>query len=277
VVYLKEIVKIGWLTGCVVVVVDSEAVSDSSMSLMTDTVDHPPQPMNDEHLLQTAVNQHEHLLTAVNHDCQLHADTAAVTPADNDVTDDVDETFCDAVEPVPGGERSRDGVTSRCRWWVLLAVSSSLLAVLLTLSVMLLMCYVLLESDMDLTLVHSARRLPEICHFYRDQYLPWRGRYLPWRRAFPPHWPCLRRTAHSAHDVDDDDDDDDDVSAERRHRSGYVTLSQNFRGKGSFLVSTKLDTFCYPMVQNCIVLRAVVLTQCRRVTDRRTDGRNCCS
>ena len=28
---------------------------------------------------------------------------------------------------------------------------------------------------------------------------------------------------------------------------------------------------------NCTVLRAVVLTQYRRVTERRTDGRNCCS
>ena len=28
---------------------------------------------------------------------------------------------------------------------------------------------------------------------------------------------------------------------------------------------------------NCTVLRAVVLTQYRRVTDRRTDGRKCCS
>jgi len=45
-----------------------------------------------------------------------------------------------------------------------------------------------------------------------------------------------------------------------------------------FLVSTKLDTFCYDSA-NCTVLRAVVLTQYRRVTDRqngktdrRTDG-----
>jgi len=52
-----------------------------------------------------------------------------------------------------------------------------------------------------------------------------------------------------------------------------------------FLVSTRLDTFCYLLFDsaNCIVLRAVVLTQYRRVTDRqtdsrtdgRTDGRNC--
>jgi len=39
-----------------------------------------------------------------------------------------------------------------------------------------------------------------------------------------------------------------------------------------FLVSTKLDTFCYPTVQTT-VLRAVVLTQYRRVTDRQTDRR----
>jgi len=38
------------------------------------------------------------------------------------------------------------------------------------------------------------------------------------------------------------------------------------------LVSTKLDTFCYLTVQTaCTVLRAVVLTQCRRVTDGQTD------
>ena len=50
-----------------------------------------------------------------------------------------------------------------------------------------------------------------------------------------------------------------------------------FQGKRSslgniFLVSTKLDTFCYPTVQNCTALRAVVLTQYRRVSDGRTDG-----
>ena len=46
------------------------------------------------------------------------------------------------------------------------------------------------------------------------------------------------------------------------------------------LVSTKLDTFCYLTVQTATVLRAVVLTQYRPVTgrrtdSRRTDGRNC--
>jgi len=40
-----------------------------------------------------------------------------------------------------------------------------------------------------------------------------------------------------------------------------------------FLLSTKLDTFCYPTVQTAPCLRAVVLTQYRRVTDRQTDGR----
>ena len=39
-----------------------------------------------------------------------------------------------------------------------------------------------------------------------------------------------------------------------------------------FLVSTKLDTFLLSNGANCTVLRAVVLTQYRRVTDGRTDG-----
>ena len=38
-----------------------------------------------------------------------------------------------------------------------------------------------------------------------------------------------------------------------------------------FLVSTKLDTFCYPTVQTAPVLHAVVLAQYGRVTDGRTD------
>jgi len=55
----------------------------------------------------------------------------------------------------------------------------------------------------------------------------------------------------------------------------WVSLSQDFRGRGRplgiFLVSTKLDTFCY-LSANCTVLRAVVLTQYRHVTDgRQTD------
>ena len=53
-------------------------------------------------------------------------------------------------------------------------------------------------------------------------------------------------------------------------------MNQGIRGRGrlwgTFLVSTKLGTFCYR-----IVLRAVILTQYRRVadgqTDRQTDGK----
>jgi len=39
-----------------------------------------------------------------------------------------------------------------------------------------------------------------------------------------------------------------------------------------FLVYRKLDTFCYLTVQTAPVLRAVVLTQYRRVTAGQTDG-----
>jgi len=39
-----------------------------------------------------------------------------------------------------------------------------------------------------------------------------------------------------------------------------------------FLVSTKLDIFCYPKCKWHRAIRAVVLTQYRRVTDGQTDG-----
>jgi len=39
-----------------------------------------------------------------------------------------------------------------------------------------------------------------------------------------------------------------------------------------FLFSTKLGTFCYSDSANSTVLRAVVLTQYRRVTEGRTEG-----
>ena len=64
------------------------------------------------------------------------------------------------------------------------------------------------------------------------------------------------------------------------------SLSQNFRGEGSslgniFFSFYKTRHILLSNGANCTVLRAVVLTQYRRVmdrrTDRRTDGRNCCS
>jgi len=69
---------------------------------------------------------------------------------------------------------------------------------------------------------------------------------------------------------------------------GVGHLEPRFRGKGSslgniFLVSTKPRHILLSDSVNCTVLRAVVLTQYQRVTDRqtdgqtdrRTDGRNC--
>jgi len=59
-----------------------------------------------------------------------------------------------------------------------------------------------------------------------------------------------------------------------------------FQGEGVvpgeyFLVSTKLDTFCYPTVQTapCYVRRFDTIPACvtDRQTDRQTDGRNCYS
>ena len=77
------------------------------------------------------------------------------------------------------------------------------------------------------------------------------------------------------------------VSKLAAFRSGQVTLSQKFQGEGVvpgeyFLVSTKLDTFCYPTVQTapCYVPPFWHNTGVWRTdgrTDRQTDSRNCCS
>ena len=59
--------------------------------------------------------------------------------------------------------------------------------------------------------------------------------------------------------------------------SVWAKISEG-RGRpgGIFLVFTKLFRYILPSVSaNCTVLRAVVLTQYRRVTDGRTDGRKC--
>jgi len=65
-----------------------------------------------------------------------------------------------------------------------------------------------------------------------------------------------------------------DLAAFRR---GWVTFSQDFRGKESSLGNVfgllKTRHILLTDSTNCTVLRAVVLTQYRRVTDRRkTDG-----
>jgi len=65
------------------------------------------------------------------------------------------------------------------------------------------------------------------------------------------------------------------VSKLAAFRNGYVTLSQNFRGKGSslgnFFGFYKTRHILLSNGANCTVLRTAVLTQYRRVTDGRTD------
>ena len=59
-------------------------------------------------------------------------------------------------------------------------------------------------------------------------------------------------------------------------RRGYVSSSEDLRGKGSCLGNIfgfyKTRHILLSNGENCIVLRAVVLTQYGRVTDGRTDG-----
>ena len=64
----------------------------------------------------------------------------------------------------------------------------------------------------------------------------------------------------------------------RCYQEGVGQFEPRFQGEGFvpgeyFLVCTKADTFLLSDSANCTVLRAVVLTQYRRVTDGQTDGR----
>ena len=64
----------------------------------------------------------------------------------------------------------------------------------------------------------------------------------------------------------------------RRLQEWIGHFEPKFQGEGVvpgeyFLVATKLDTFLLSNGANCTVVRAVVLTQYRRVTDGQTDRR----
>jgi len=65
------------------------------------------------------------------------------------------------------------------------------------------------------------------------------------------------------------------LAAFRRGRSLGAKISGGRVVSGEyFLVSTKLDTFCYPTVQNapCYVPSFDTVPACDKRTDRRTDG-----
>ena len=142
--------------------------------------------------------------------------------------DDTPELYVDAVQQqLPVTDRSTATAADRprsswlhCHWCVLLVVCSMALSLLLTVCVVLLMSYVVLESDTHLSLVVSARRLPELCAFYRDHYLPWRSRYLPLHtstgntQTAARHWTCLQRHTHTHMGTEDDDDDEIEVESE---------------------------------------------------------------
>lgn len=65
--------------------------------------------------------------------------------------------------------------SSRSGLVLIVILSSVLLAVLLLLSGLVVLAYVVLESDVDLPVVASIRRLPEVCQFHRDHYSAWRA------------------------------------------------------------------------------------------------------
>jgi len=171
----------------------------------------------DEHLDVVAADDDE--TVDIFHDvCDIDTDTvSAVSARDTD-----SESVCQRAE-----SRSRDrrtlcngrvvGVTSEqwCQpqfsptssssstsslsswWWswsgLLLILSALFLALIFVLCGLLVMAYVVLESQVDVAVVRSIRHLPEVCEFYRDEYLTWRSWIIGQLDTDTTQWQCLRR------------------------------------------------------------------------------------
>lgn len=76
-----------------------------------------------------------------------------------------------------------------------LLTTAVLLALVFISCAVLVAAYVVLESDVDAALVRSVRSLPEVCHFYRNHYAPWRNLVLRPSNTDEARWNCKRRKA----------------------------------------------------------------------------------
>ena len=81
---------------------------------------------------------------------------------------------------------SSSRLSSRLR----LLLSSLALSVGFIVCGLIVLTYIVLESDTDVAIVASVRRLPEVCQFYRDHYVPWRN-WLIGPHHHHSHWPCV--------------------------------------------------------------------------------------
>ena len=106
---------------------------------------------------------------------------STLTAQSSTASDDIPTLLCngrlassDYYRPTPTSSKSSSPWSSRSGIVLLVILSSTLLAGLLLLCGLVMLAYVVLESQVDLPLVASIRRLPEVCQFYHDQYGPWR-------------------------------------------------------------------------------------------------------
>lgn len=83
--------------------------------------------------------------------------------------------------------------SSSLRSYIQILLSAIILAVLFVICGLLVLTYVVLESNVDIALVHSVRRLPEVCEFYHEQYLPWRSWLLRYTTtSVTEQWQCVK-------------------------------------------------------------------------------------
>jgi len=84
--------------------------------------------------------------------------------------------------------------------WLVVLLLAVALAILFVVCGLVVLTYIVLESDVDAGVVRSIRGLPEVCEFYRDKYFPWRRLIfgLPDREVVRVRWQCMSKTKETS-------------------------------------------------------------------------------
>jgi len=124
--------------------------------------------------------------------CERHS-TVSTHDDTNSATLCNGRLYHDSPPPPPPPSSSSSSSSSRLSSRVQLLFSSLALSLLLIVCGLSVLTYIVVESDVDMVIVSSVRRLPEVCEFYRDHYVPWRHWLLgPHQHSdLITRWPCV--------------------------------------------------------------------------------------
>jgi len=203
---------------------DKDLVRTDERWSLTDDIVMSEHHIRDESMQPDSVNAADHQAVDTFYDaCDISADTKRLSASACDT-----ETLSDTVfvsEPAHGSAEPIHDIRPLCNGRVdrmtaenfrqpcpsptsssssswssglLVMLSAVLLAVVFVLCGLVVLAYVVLESEVDVTVVRSVRGLPEVCQFYRDQYLTWRRWIIGHSDKDVTHWQCLKHVTDSS-------------------------------------------------------------------------------